>query len=356
LDKLEKVLVKYRSKKFLVVEPGGNNGDRLIYMGMEKKLKELGIEYTVLRYEESPSFSLLHILYFGPWKRILNIVNVLSKSNNSLETVISKIDKWVYERTLRTNIIQADPAYVILIHGGANINDLYGHGIRLLKSLVKHNPNSVVIVAPQTYWFRETSFPELFLNAGQEIHLFCREKYSYNLLKSMNLPENVHINLSHDTIFYLSEKDFHARNGAYDLICFRTDKESAIFRKTRDLIQLSEKAIIDLRQSKKRIVAGDISLLDDFRDFVNLIEGSRKVFTDRLHVAILATILGKDTILYPNSYYKNKGVYEYSLSKYSNLKFVENFKHFEIILKEAYSYIQNFGSPVNSKECVNLNG
>jgi exopolysaccharide biosynthesis predicted pyruvyltransferase EpsI len=145
----------------------------------------------------------------------------------------------------------------------------------------------------------------------------------------------------------LSKKDFHPRHGAYDLICFRTDRESTLFRKTRDLMQLSKKRIIDLRQSKKRMVVGDISLLNDFRDFVNLIEGSRKVFSDRLHVAILATILGKDTILYPNSYYKNKGVYEFSLSKYPNLKFVEDCKHFEIISKKAYSSINNFGLPVD---------
>jgi len=84
-------------------------------------------------------------------------------------------------------------------------------------------------------------------------------------------------------------------------------------------------------------------MLSDFRVFVNLIEGSRMVFTDRLHVAILAVILGKDTILYPNSYYKNKGVYEFSLSKYPNLKFVEDRKHFEIILKKVYGSINNSG-------------
>jgi len=341
MDKLEETLRKYQGKKFLVIEPSGNNGDRLIYMGLEKKLKELGTKYTVLRYEESGKFPFLHVLYFGPWKRILRVVAVLGKFNSSLEIAINKIDKWIYERTLRANKIKANPVYVILIHGGGNINDLHGFGIRLLKNVIQHNPESVIIVGPQTYWFRETHFLKLFLTAKQKIYLFCRERYSYNLLKSMNLPKNVHISLSHDTIFYLSKKDFHPRQGAYDLICFRTDRESTLFRKTRDLIRIQENGIIDLRQSKKRIVVGDISLLNDFGNFVNLIEGSRKVFTDRLHVAILATMLGKGTILYPNSYYKNKGIYEFSLSKYPNIEFVHDLPGIDIVIKQVLNPINN---------------
>lgn len=334
LDELEKILLKYRSKRFLVIEPGGNNGDRLLYLGLERKLSELGIDYTVLKYEENPKFSFLHVLYFGFLKRILNVCTALDKFNNSLDLALNKIDNWIYVRTLRANKIKVNPEYVILIHGGANINDFYGHGIRLLNNVIQNNPNSIIIVGPQTYWFRETCFPKLFLAAKQEIYLFCREKYSYNLLSSMTLPKNVHISLSYDTLFYLSKREFHPRQGAYDLICFRTDRESTLSQK--QIAQLPRNRLINLnhlKQSKKGIVAGDISLLNDFDDFVNLIEGSRKVFTDRLHVAILSTIIGKDTVLYSNSYYKNKGVYEFSLSKCPNIKFIDNPKHFKTTVK-----------------------
>jgi exopolysaccharide biosynthesis predicted pyruvyltransferase EpsI len=328
MDKLEETMLEYRDKKFLVIEPGGNNGDRLIYMGMEKKLKELGIECTFLQYKENPRA----LIYYGPWQRILKILSVVSKSSNGLGMAINKLDSEVYGQTLRTSKIKVDPAHVILIQGGGNMNDLWGFGLRLLKNVIYQNPESVIIVGPQSYWFCESNFPKLFLEAKPKIYLFCREKYSYNLLRSMNLPKNVHVSLSHDTAFYLSKKDFHPRQGVYDLICFRTDKESILPQKTSDLRRLPRNGIVDLRPSENRIVAEDISLLDDFGDFVNLVEGSRKVFTDRLHVAILATILGKDTTLYPNSYYKTKGVYEYSLFSYSNVKFVDiqrNSKEFE---------------------------
>jgi exopolysaccharide biosynthesis predicted pyruvyltransferase EpsI len=51
----------------------------------------------------------------------------------------------------------------------------------------------------------------------------------------------------------------------------------------------------------------------------------KKIDTDRLHVAIGATLLEKKVTLFPNSYYKNKAVYDYSLRKFPNISFIENF-------------------------------
>ncbi|MGD0645057.1 MAG: polysaccharide pyruvyl transferase family protein [Candidatus Bathyarchaeia archaeon] len=330
MDKLEEIMLEYRGRKFMVIEPGGDPGDCLIYMGMEKKLKELGINCTFLRYIEAGS-----PIYYGLWRRILKILLIVSKLSDGLGTAISRLDSAVYGQTLSAGEIKVDQAYVILIHGGGNMNDLWPHGIRLLKNVINHNPESVIIVGPQSYWFRKANFQKLFLEAKQEIHFFCRERYSYDLLRSMNRPKNVHISLSHDTAFYLSKKDFHPKQGGYDLICFRTDKESVLSQKASDLKRLPRNGIIDLRQSENGLVVEDISRLYDFDDFANLIEGARKVFTDRLHVAILAAILGKDTTLFSNSYYKNKGVHEYSLFNYPNVKFVDiqrNSKEFEATL------------------------
>ena len=243
LDKLEQILLKHKNQKFLVIEPGGNNGDKLTYMGMEKKLRELGIDYSVLRYEERARSPTLHKLYFGMWKKTLDAISVLTKLNNTLETTINKMDKKIYERTVTADEMRNGSRQVVLIHGGANLNDLWGHGIRLLKNVIQHNPHSVIIVGPQTYWFRGTRFPELFSNKRQGFYLFCRERYSYNLLNSMTLPKNVHIYLSHDTALYLSKNDFHPQAGVYDLICLRRDKESVIFP-TADYLRYLQKRIL----------------------------------------------------------------------------------------------------------------
>jgi len=321
LDKLEETIFRYRNSRFLVVEPGGNHGDRLIYNGMMKKLKQLQIKHIVLRYKECFKIPLFATLYFGPWNRILRVARAANKLGKSWSLAISRVDRLIYEKILRPYKVPATPSDVILIHGGANMNDLWSHGIRLLKSVLHYNPHNVIIIGPQTYWFDETCFPSLFTKAKQDIYLFCREKFSYQLLKSLRLPSNIHVLLSHDTAFYLSKEDFHVRQGYYDLICLRTDKESALFKKKEEATKFFE-GMTQGGQLKSKILIEDSSLLRDYRDFIRIIETSKRIYTDRLHVAILAAILGKETVLYPNSYYKTRGIYEYSLSNYPNVKFV----------------------------------
>jgi exopolysaccharide biosynthesis predicted pyruvyltransferase EpsI len=283
---------------------------------MEKELKKLGINYSELRYKDTIKLTLFYRIYRYMTRRLRKMLPVLDKSK--LFWMI--LDDRVYQWTVKSEKIQYPYTDIFLIHGGANFNDLWGHGLHILRNVMKNNPLSTIIVAPQSYWFYKTKVRKFFKNTKQEIHLFSRERYSYNLLCSMNLPDNVHIHVSDDSALYLSKNDFHPKNGSYDLICPRLDKESVVSWK---LDQWEKGSTIDLRESKRRVFIGDISRFD-FDFFVDLVENSRRVFTDRLHVAIFSAILGKDVFLYPNCYYKNKGVYEFSLHKYPNVNFVNS--------------------------------
>jgi len=66
-----------------------------------------------------------------------------------------------------------------------------------------------------------------------------------------------------------------------------------------------------------------VNLCSDFGKFVAAIGNSSKVFTDRLHVAILGGILNKETYLLPNSYHKNKSAYRFSLNRFPHVSFLE---------------------------------
>jgi exopolysaccharide biosynthesis predicted pyruvyltransferase EpsI len=56
----------------------------------------------------------------------------------------------------------------------------------------------------------------------------------------------------------------------------------------------------------------------------------RTIRTNRLHIAILAAILGKDVELYSNLYYKNQTIYDYSLKeRFPNIKMLD-----------AYTFLQ----------------
>jgi hypothetical protein len=52
-----------------------------------------------------------------------------------------------------------------------------------------------------------------------------------------------------------------------------------------------------------------------------VLTGCKRVVTDRLHIAIAGALLGLEVELHPNSYYKNRAVYDYSLRRFSNVRF-----------------------------------
>ncbi|MEM2338351.1 MAG: hypothetical protein QXP06_07150 [Candidatus Bathyarchaeia archaeon] len=84
-------------------------------MGMYKKLDELGITYTIL--------ALRRLYFLAPWRRTLKVA---CRLNKSLEVSLKRIDKKIYETTIRAKEVRADSSSVILIHGGGGVNDLRG--------------------------------------------------------------------------------------------------------------------------------------------------------------------------------------------------------------------------------------
>jgi exopolysaccharide biosynthesis predicted pyruvyltransferase EpsI len=58
-------------------------------------------------------------------------------------------------------------------------------------------------------------------------------------------------------------------------------------------------------------------------ELINSLKQYEEINTDRLHLAISATLLGKKVNLFPNSYYKNKAVFDYSLKKFPSISFKE---------------------------------
>ncbi len=71
-------------------------------------------------------------------------------------------------------------------------------------------------------------------------------------------------------------------------------------------------------------LARDISSREvaSFPQFVDAVAASALVFTDRLHVGILAARMGKRTFLFEGSYHKCRGIYERSLAGFPNVTLV----------------------------------
>jgi len=320
LDEFQKLLSHFTAEHIAVCVPEGNNGDKLICLGLEKFLRNTGLFYSkfqssAVRFstETGDSNSLSKIACIT--KKSIEKLNDFTQFTSVLSDSINRINHLIAE----PQFFPRNMAPVILINGGGNINDFYAAGRSFVLKILEANPNSEIIIAPETFYFSKKSpFISVLARSSQKIHIFCRERYSYSLMTSFKLPSNFHVYLSPDTAFYLSAVDF-VKKGLvspctgriYDLVCLRTDKEAVISRVT-----LTKKI------QRQSAIIKDISEFASFQEYVSSVMWARKIYTDRLHVAILGHILGKDVYLFPNVYYKNKAVFEYSLIDNPRVSFV----------------------------------
>lgn len=282
MDSFEEFLVNNHDKQMCVITPGGNHGDTLIHMGLMKKLREYDTDHLCLNLEELYTDNLL----LGA-KYLMNI------------------GLWRLDSDIGFKLIELPPeTELILFEGGGYMSDIW-YGPTLLRQVMRRT-SVPVAVGPQSFLFTRTRFNQYFED-GRTVDLFCREEYSLEHLRKKGLPENVSIHLSPELALYLTQEDLadyiEERIDGYTLIAFRKDKESAIGQTAKnEIIQMVSDPLI-----------ADISMEKTLKDFISTVYNAETVYTDRLHVAILSKILGKKVTLFGNKYYKNRGVWEYSL-------------------------------------------
>jgi exopolysaccharide biosynthesis predicted pyruvyltransferase EpsI len=60
---------------------------------------------------------------------------------------------------------------------------------------------------------------------------------------------------------------------------------------------------------------------DSFEEWVNAAARAQYIYTDRLHIAILGSILDKPMTWYDTGFHKSRGVYQYSLAGEPGIEF-----------------------------------
>lgn len=257
MNSLSPILEKYRSRPFIFVEPGGNHGDYLIYKGAEKLAKEIGLDF----------------------KRVSHHEFMASEFN---------------EHT------------VIYLQGGGAYNPLWsGHPMQEIEKVAQTH-SGPVIQGPITCYLDRNFLIDQVVAPLMEakpstFYFFTRERTSYDALRDV-LPDWIELHSDQDTALYMEARDLATaaeNTGTYTLFAIRDDKESRApaphpkpFRLWLDPIRWSR----------------------SFDEWVQYHAEAREVITNRLHSAIISTILGKPTTLLPNSYHKNRSVYDFSLS------------------------------------------
>jgi exopolysaccharide biosynthesis predicted pyruvyltransferase EpsI len=314
-DEFENIIQLYKDYVFDVIELGGNHGDTLIYLGIKKVLIDNGIQYRVFRYNEiNDSITRIASVAKASVNRITKSFGV---SNDGSDLISRRMrDLRDYYIVNRSNLSLSENN-VILVQGGGDMNDIYSYSaICLLKTILNHLPYATLIIAPQSYYFKNIDFSSIFRRAQGKVHLFCRERYSYAFLHTLRFKSNVRIHLSKDGAFYLLERIVsNPTLSDYDLVAFREDNESIIGGNIRNMLK---------EALRTKVLQADISeKAKDLQDFISIIARARTVFTDRLHVGIVAALMKKIVFLFPTGYWKTKGVYEYSLKSFRNVVFVD---------------------------------
>ena len=195
------------------------------------------------------------------------------------------------------------PVYndVLFVDGGGNFNDYYSDIRNFL--IRKGDLYKGIIILPHTIFGKRQI--DILNGLGSNVTVFCRENISFNFVKE-NLKKR-EVYLWHDCAFYnhLSSK----KKGVGVLKIFRSDGESV--SKTTD---------------SNYDVSGTGYARSPLDQIINILDAYEEIHTDRLHIAIASVLMNKKVKLYPNSYYKNKAVYDYSLAKYPNIQFIDS-KH-----------------------------
>lgn len=245
------------SRAFLFIEPGGNAGDSLIYKGAYKLADRMALRYRTAKHEE-----------------IVDQLNAVPEDN------------------------------VIYVHGGGGFVPWWsGKPIVALKKIIS-TFGGIVIVGPTTFsddvgYLKESFVDSISEGRCKKLYIFTREHTSYLVLKQC-LPSWVVLLEDHDTALNLQASDFDTSllRQKYAFYAIRMDKETRTAQKTNVFSRRLDPVLYS----------------QSFDEWFLLHARAKEIITNRLHSSIISSILGKPTTLMPNSYHKNRSVWEFSLA------------------------------------------
>ncbi|MEW4566763.1 polysaccharide pyruvyl transferase family protein [Tautonia sp. JC769] len=227
---------------------------------------------------------------------------------------------------------------VLVCSGGGNFVSMYHNLANFVRK--HHRSAKRLIVLPHSYSGHEALLREL----GPNVLLMCREPRSFDYLNGLGLraevelSEDVALNLDPATVLrgqplapedrgsvwrreawrdrlkyavrsaaYLRTSPRDPETGRRSLLAYRDDAErteaplpsnncdASVVFSSRDGYYLPDSAL-----RSTRALLGFLNHFDD-------------IFTNRLHVAIAALLLGKDVHIAPNNYHKLESIYRFSL-------------------------------------------
>lgn len=226
---------------------------------------------------------------------------------------------------------------IFIYAGGGNLVSYYHDASDVLNKVIEERPKKLIIL-PHSINENE----DLLRRFDANVDIVCREFISYQFVKKIASQANVL--LADDMAFCLNGKEIVSKNFLFLLAelmmtyrnisqflyilkmikryvkkmpylprknkmgilnAFRTDVEKTNISTPEDNVDLSDVLTLGVSPEPVAIMSTYfiLSIIDQFKE----------IRTDRLHIAIAGTILGKQVFLYPNSYFKNEAIYKNSI-------------------------------------------
>lgn len=163
-----------------------------------------------------------------------------------------------------------------------------------------------------------SGFGAEFVPYANQVTIFCREQRSYDELLRQGMPES-QICVCPDLAFYTKEEHFSDLEieSYYPVLkIFRLDEEGGRKTPPRDSVDLPllfndiQWSTVEQCVKPLRAVAG---LMNQFEC----------VETDRLHMAVLAALIGRNVKLEPSSYFKIRAIFDYTLHRFPTVTFAD---------------------------------
>jgi hypothetical protein len=195
----------------------------------------------------------------------------------------------------------------VFVGGGGNLAEpLY----RRVADFISSVPEKHLHLFPSTI----DGFGGLIASRASRIRIVCREATSHrHILKLIPAGDAF---LGHDAALALGPW----LRSVFPKVDRLTEASAKPFRRDRERAITEDGGLDIMAQFQSDWT--DIALAEkSVRLAAGYLLGFGRVETDRLHCAILSALLGRQTTLRPNSYFKNAAVFAHSLSRFPNVEF-----------------------------------
>ena len=237
-----------------------------------------------------------------------------------------------------------NPNDVILFQGGGNFGDLWSVPHEFKMKVMAEYPDNKFVFFPQTVYFQRhenlLSCAEFMSNYN--VTICARDNSSYASLKKYFKNEIV---LAPDMAFYIDRSKWKIpQNKGKDLFLLRDDVELKQYKEFKKIASQNNIVVSDWRfprefnwqlkghtQMRRHFpFMYDWYARTIFRPFmvqsgIKFIASHYKIYSTRLHAAILSILLGKasDLTWFDNSYGKNSSFYETWVTDLDGIRFVK---------------------------------